>query len=83
MNRDDVILEIQERYRQSGRSLNEIQRRHWAASEAMKLGRGGIAIICKALRISPNTVKKGIEEIAAGQANSLFGANARIRKPGG
>ncbi len=83
MNRDDLILEILDRYRQSGRSLNEFQRRHWAATEAMKLGRGGIAIISKALRISPNTIKRGIQEIETGQTDSLSQESPRIRKPGG
>ena len=83
MQHEDVIREIEERYRQSGRSFNEFQRRHWAATEAMKLGRGGLSIVSKALRISPNTIKKGIQEIVTGQAELRSVANARIRKPGG
>ncbi len=83
MHHEHVIREIAERYRQSGRSFNEFQRRHWAATEAMKLGRGGLSIVSKALRISPNTIKKGIQEIVSGQAELLSVANARIRKPGG
>lgn len=83
MDREDVIREIEERYRQSGRSLNEFQRRLWAATEAMKLGWGGLSIVSKALRISPNTIKRGIQEITSGQVDSLSDANARIRKPGG
>src|SRR5579871_5557262 len=83
MNQEDAIREIHERYRQSGRSFNEFQRRHWAAAEAMKLGRGGITIVSKALRISPNTIKRGIQEIANGQADSYSNPSARIRKRGG
>ena len=83
MSHEDVIREIEERYRQTGRTFNEFQRRHWAATEAIKLGRGGISIVSKALRISPNTIKKGIQEIASGQAETLSVENARIRKPGG
>jgi hypothetical protein len=83
MNREDVIRDIRERYRQRGRSLNEFQRRHWAAREAMKIGWGGITLVSKALRVSPNTIKRGIQEIAAGHADSPSQANARIRKPGG
>ena len=83
MNQEDAIREIHERYRQSGRSLNEVQRRHWAAKEAMKLGRGGITIVSKALRISRNTIRRGIQEIAAGQAAAQPRGTARIRKPGG
>jgi len=83
MSREDVIREIQERYRQSGRSLNEFQRRHWAAIEAMKIGWGGISVVSKALRISPNTIRRGIQDIETGQAASYSESNARIRKSGG
>lgn len=82
MTREDVILCIQEKYRQSGRTLNERERRHWAATEAMKLGRGGITAVSQALRMSPNTIKRGIQEIAGhGDLESL--PDTRIRKPGG
>jgi len=79
MNQDDLIRDIQERYRLLDRSLNESQRRHWAAAEALKLGRGGITLVGKALRISRSTIRRGIQEIAAGRADS----NSQIRKPGG
>lgn len=83
MNREDVIREIQERYRQAGRSLNEFERRLWAATEAMKIGWGGISLVSKALRMSPNTIKRGIQEIAMGQVDCDLQANGRIRKSGG
>lgn len=83
MNREDLIREIKERFRQPDRSLNERQRRLWAAAEAIKLGRGGITIVSKALRMSPNTIKKGIQEIAAAQTGMPSEANTPIRKPGG
>jgi hypothetical protein len=83
MNRDDLIREIHEKYQQLDRTLNELQRRLWAATEAMNLGRGGITLVSEALRISRNTIKRGIREIAAGQADAFPHANARIRKPGG
>src|SRR5258708_3721572 len=83
MSQEEVIRDIQERYRQRGRSLNEFQRRQWAAMEALKLGRGGLTVVSKALRISPNTIKRGIQEIGAGQASSDSQMNSRIRKPGG
>jgi hypothetical protein len=81
MNRQDMIHEIDERFRQSGRQLNEVQRRHWAATEALKLGHGGITIVSQALRISPTTIRKGIQELATGQTDAP--PNARLRKPGG
>jgi hypothetical protein len=83
MNHESVISEIHERFRLSGRSLNELERRLWAATEALKLGRGGITIVSRALRISRNTIRRGIQEIATGQAALSLRADARIRKSGG
>ena len=83
MNREDIITEIQERYRRTGHSLNELQRRHWAAAEAIKIGWGGISLVSKALRISPNTIKRGIQDLTSGQAVPYSQSNSRIRKSGG
>jgi len=84
MKHDDMIRDIRVRYRLSARSLNERERRRWAAMEVLKLGRGGITIVSQALRISPNTIKRGIQETAEGPAaDSCSQASGRIRKPGG
>ena len=83
MNRENTILEIQERYRQSGRSFNELERRLWAATEAVRLGRGGITVVSRALRISPNTIKRGIQELGTIPPDSSHDSGSRIRKPGG
>lgn len=83
MNRDDVIREIQARFRQAGQSLNEAQRRRWAALEALKLGWGGIALVSRALRISPNTLRKGIREVEAGEVDVTSRWTGRIRRSGG
>lgn len=83
MNLEDSIREVREKYQQLGRPLNELQRRHWAALEALRLGRGGMTIVSKALQISPNTIKRGIQEVRAGQGDSPTFAITRIRKPGG
>lgn len=83
MNPEDSIRDVREKYQRLGQVLNELQRRLWAAKEALQLGRGGITIVSKALRISPNTVKRGIQEISTGQVDQHSPAIARIRKPGG
>lgn len=83
MERDELIRDIQARYQSLGEDLNERQRRLWAAAEAIRLGRGGIAAISKALRISPNTIKRGMQEIRSGQASSESNAEARVRRTGG
>lgn len=83
MNKEDIMRDISDRYGICSSSMNERQRRHWAAEEAMKLGRGGITLVSKALRISPNTIKKGMLEIASGQSSEFAGMETRVRKKGG
>jgi len=83
MTREEVIRDLQERYRRADRSLNEMQRRHWAAVEAQQLGRGGITIVSQALRISPNTIRKGIHELESSGGAPASVTTTRIRKPGG
>lgn len=83
MNKEDVMRDISDRFEAFSSSMNERQRRHWAADEALKLGRGGITLVSKALRISPNTIKKGMMEIASGQSSEYADAENRIRKKGG
>lgn len=44
-------------------SLNEKDRRHYAAVEAIRLGHGGIKYISEVLGIDPKTVSQGVEEL--------------------
>jgi transposase len=43
--------------------LNERQRRLWAASEAVSLGRGGVTKVAKATGLSRTTITQGIHEL--------------------
>ncbi|MEZ4850910.1 MAG: hypothetical protein R3B93_20280 [Bacteroidia bacterium] len=44
-------------------NLNERDRRHYAAVEAMRLGHGGIQYISQLLVIDPKTIRIGITEL--------------------
>jgi hypothetical protein len=44
-------------------SLSEKDRRRYAAVEAAKLGRGGLAYIARLLRLAPRTVRRGSREL--------------------
>lgn len=44
-------------------NLNERDRRHYAAVEAMRLGHGGIQYISDLLGIDPKTIGQGITEL--------------------
>jgi predicted ArsR family transcriptional regulator len=47
-------------------SLNESDRRRYAAIEAAKLGHGGIDYIAQVLGCDPKTIRRGLEELAGG-----------------
>lgn len=58
-------------------SLNEKDRRHYAAIEARKLGHGGVAYISRLFKISAKTIQSGLDEF-----EKKF-LKDRIRKAGG
>jgi hypothetical protein len=61
-------------------SLNERQRRIYAATEALKLGHGGIAYIAELLGCHRRTIERGLNELC--QADPLLPPR-RARKKGG
>ena len=64
------------------RECNEVQRRHLAAVRAIESGWGGIREVCKLAGMSPNTVRKGIEEVRKVQKME-HEQPERLRKAGG
>src|SRR5919206_4502304 len=58
--------------------LNEKQRRLYAASEALRIGYGGISQISRETGISRVTITQGIKELTTGEI-----VDQRIRKKGG
>ena len=62
-------------------SLTERSRRLWAATEAMALGHGGIALVERATGISRSTITRGIRELESGAGDEL--PPERTRRPGG
>ncbi len=61
--------------------LSEKDRRQYAALESLKLGRGGIAYICKILAVDKKTVLKGRKELTMDL--QIFVPRDRQRKTGG
>lgn len=60
-------------------TLNERQRRHFAAVEAKSLGHGGIKAVSETFEIDPVTIRTGIRELLQGEQ---FPAG-RVRRQGG
>ena len=63
-------------------SLGEKDRRHYAAVEAVKLGRGGITYIAKVLAIDKKTITQGKAELLSEQTAKGL-PPGRQRKSGG
>ncbi|MEU0823169.1 ISAzo13-like element transposase-related protein, partial [Streptomyces mirabilis] len=58
--------------------LDERQRRLLMGAEARVLGHGGVRVVAQAAQVSETTVRKGVNELEAGE-----GPLGRVRRPGG
>jgi hypothetical protein len=63
--------------------LSEKDRRHYAAVEAIKLGRGGITYISKVLGVDRDTVSQGTKELLSLIEDTSCAELQRQRRPGG
>ncbi len=63
------------------KSLNEKDKRRYAAVEALKLGRGGQVYIEEVLGCDRNTIAQGIRELESGEVTQ--DKRTRIRREGG
>src|SRR3972149_8183118 len=78
-----AIEQIESKYRSLVSVLDERSRRHWAATEARAYGSGGVSAVSNATGMSPNTIKKGLAELAARDADPDAAVTSRLRKAGG
>jgi hypothetical protein len=75
INRMEVI------YQSLSPLMDERMRRQWAAAEAQAYGWGGLRAVHTATGLSVNTIRKGVEELAAREAGGTL--PGRIRQEGG
>jgi len=78
-----VIQGIEARYAALAPLLDERMRRQWAAAEAQAYGWGGVRAVSRAIRMSPNTIVKGLAELAARREDPGAPLDARLRAEGG
>jgi hypothetical protein len=78
-----AVRQIEAKYRSLVSVLDERARRHWAATEARAYGWGGVSAVSEATGMSPNTVRKGLAELAFREAHPEAEATSRLRAPGG
>src|SRR6516165_1831825 len=80
-----AVQSIRTKYAALRPQMTERLRRHWAAAEAMALGRGGVTAVSVATGMSRTTITQGIRELRgpgpAGGEQAL--PPGRSRRPGG
>ncbi len=62
-------------------TLNEKSRRLWCATEALALGKGGVAMVHQVTKVTPPTIYAGIRELKSVSGRKK--SHQRIRKKGG
>jgi hypothetical protein len=75
---DNVVAWIRSKFVLLGNDLDERGRRRWAATEALSLGRGGIAAVAEATGLSDRTIRNGLQELNGGEVLNP----RRQRRPG-
>ena len=73
--------QLLKKYRGIKHSLNEKTRRLWCASEAIAIGKHGVAMVSSVTQISPPTIYAGIRELK--RKPNRKKSSQRIRKKGG
>lgn len=74
---EDAVTE--KRLRDFAGTLNEKDRRRFAAMEASQRGRGGIAYVARVIGCSTKTIERGMKELDQLEQDPVAG---RIRRPG-
>ena len=60
-----ALGQIESKYRSLSVLMDERMRRQWAAAESRAYGWGGIRAVSTVVGMSPNTIRKGLEELTA------------------
>ena len=72
---------IAEKFETVAPLLDEAQRRIWAATEAVAVGYGGVAMVHRATGVARSTIIRGIKEVESGAYDHLV-VTGRSRRAG-
>jgi transposase len=78
MPEENVVAWLRSKFGLLVNDLDERGRRRWAATEALSLGRGGIAAVAEATGLSDRTIRNGLQELTRDEALDP----GRQRRPG-
>jgi hypothetical protein len=80
MRNNSMEVAVRQRFADVEGTLNERQRRIWAAAEAKQLGYGGVSTVARATGISRRAIHIGLRELTD---HTTAVPRERIRRPGG
>ena len=69
MQDETKLQQLEAKYRSLVPLMDERMRRQWAATEARAYGWGGVRAVSAVIGMSPNTISKGLAELAAREAD--------------
>jgi Rhodopirellula transposase DDE domain len=69
---------VRQRFKSLASTLDERQRRLWAATEAKVIGYGGVSLVARSTGISRRAIHAGLRELASGST----WPSGRVRRPG-
>ena len=78
-----MVERIRVKYLALSPVMDERVRRHWAATEAMALGWGGVSAVAVATGLARNTVAAGVRELTQRGDQADVTVDVRLRRPGG
>ena len=82
MQEEAALLAIESRYRSLSVLMDERMRRQWAAAESRAYGWGGVRAVGSVIGMSPNTIRKGLEELAVRDENPQAQVEPGLRRAG-
>ena len=75
--------QIEAKYRLLSPLMDERMRRQLAAAESRAYGWGGVQAVSGAIRMSPNTIRKGLADLTARENDPHAAIDSRLRREGG
>ena len=82
MQEESALLAIESRYRSLSSLMDERMRRQWAAAESRAYGWGGVRAVGSVIGMSPNTIRKGLAELAVRDENPQAPVAPGLRRAG-
>src|SRR5258708_36343691 len=83
MESSSIIETVRQKFELLRPVMTERMRRHWAASEALALPRGGITMVAAATGLSRTTITAGMRALRSGAAPEGVVDSSRRRQPSG